>query len=248
MVSQRQQLANERLEFALTVIMEQEVDSVITTALRDNGYTDIRLLMSMRAKDLDELSYTLPDSTQRILNLGEKGMIRALLSFLGQYFEKGNMIAEKWDELANADNFDEYRTSTAFQNLNFDKKAEPPKTNTNSSSSTTNTKSDRTPADEFKRGIRRDTNAFSVLKDVKHFDEWNRSTIAQARSQGLGDILNPTFKPEETDTDAVDLFREKQAFMYSVFHKTLLTDTGRELVRHHEKKFDAQLKRYTRVS
>ena len=167
-------------------------------------------------------------------------MIRAILSFLGQYYEKGNMVKEKWDELANADNFDAYRTSTVFQNLNFDKKAEPTKTNSSSSSSTTNTKSDRTPADEFKRGIRRDGNAFSVLKDVKHFDEWNRSTIAQARSQGLGDVLNSEFQPEENDTDALDLFQEKQAFMYSVFNKILLTDTGRELVRQHDKKFDAQ--------
>ena len=40
--------------------------------------------------------------------------------------------------------------------------------------------------------------------------------------------------------DTVDLFQEKQKYMYAVFGKTLLTDTGRNLIREHEEKFDTQ--------
>ena len=109
MVSPRQQLANERLEFMLTVILEQEMDGVIATALKENGFTDIRLLLSIRDEDLDDLSYTLDDGTQKVLNKGEQGLIRSFLCFICQYGANWNMIKEHWN-LVNIENFDAYCT------------------------------------------------------------------------------------------------------------------------------------------
>ncbi len=40
--------------------------------------------------------------------------------------------------------------------------------------------------------------------------------------------------------DDIQLFEEKQKFMYAVFEKTLLTDKGKALVRQHQQSFNAQ--------
>ena len=63
MVSTRQQESIKRLAFAITDVMDQDNNGAIATALKENGFTDIRVLMSIRAEDLDDLSYTLDDGT-----------------------------------------------------------------------------------------------------------------------------------------------------------------------------------------
>ena len=91
---------------------------------------------------------------------------------------------------------------------------------------------------DFKRGIKRDATQFSILKDDANWDNWNRSTTAQARAQDIADVLDPTYAPPSPDDIA--LFVEKQKFMYAVFEKTLQTDKGKALVRHYQETFDAQ--------
>ena len=91
---------------------------------------------------------------------------------------------------------------------------------------------------DFKRGIKRDPSQFSIFKDDATWDNWNRSTIAQARTQDIEDVLKPSFIP--VTIEDIQLFEEKQKFMYAVFEKTLLTDKGKALVRQHQQSFNAQ--------
>jgi hypothetical protein len=89
------------------------------------------------------------------------------------------------------------------------------------------------------RGVRRDPNLFVPLKQDKQWDSWNLSTTAQARSQGLSDNFDPNFVP--VTPEAIELFGEKQKFVFAVFDKILLTDKGKSsLVRHYAKTSDAQ--------
>jgi hypothetical protein len=93
---------------------------------------------------------------------------------------------------------------------------------------------------DFKRGIKRDPSQFPILKDDKQWDGWNRSHHnAQARAQGVEDVMNSSYK-QTTSEDKALLFEVKQTYMFAVFEKTLLTDQGKAYVREYEKKSDAQ--------
>ena len=109
MVSTRQQESIKRLAFAITDVMEQDINGAIATALQENGITDIRILMSIRAEDLDDLSYTLDDGTQKVLNKAEQGLIRSFLSFICHHGANGNIFEDYWN-LVNVENFDAYCT------------------------------------------------------------------------------------------------------------------------------------------
>jgi hypothetical protein len=92
---------------------------------------------------------------------------------------------------------------------------------------------------------------FIPFKDEAAWDNWSRSTIAQARAQDVHDVLDPSYTP--ITVEETELFEEKLKYMYAVFEKTLLTDKGKALVRAHQKTYNAQLiykelQEYARVS
>jgi len=70
-----------------------------------------------------------------------------------------------------------------------------------------------------------------VLKDLKQWDLWHRSTVAQACTQDVYDVLDPAHIPLLTDKD---LFEAKQRYMYAVFERVLQMDKGKALVRSNE--------------
>jgi len=92
---------------------------------------------------------------------------------------------------------------------------------------------------DFKRGIRCDTNAYSVLNDDKHFNNWNRSVISKARAHNISDVFDTGYTPETEEEK--QLFKAKQEFVYSMFNQCVQTDTGKSIVRSHEVDFDAQV-------
>ena len=67
---------------------------------------------------------------------------------------------------------------------------------------------------EFKKEIKRDASLFIVLKDLKQWDSWHCSTVAQAQAQDVSDVLDPAFQPATWEED---LFEAKQKYMYAVF-------------------------------
>jgi hypothetical protein len=93
-------------------------------------------------------------------------------------------------------------------------------------------------AHDFKKSIRRDTNAYPVLKDDKHWNNWNRSVISQARAHDVSDVFDRTYVP--STIDGATLFKEKQSFVYLMFNRCVQTDSGKSIVRDHEENYDAQ--------
>ena len=98
-------------------------------------------------------------------------------------------------------------------------------------------KSTYSPADSFKRSIKRDASIFTTFKDSKQWDTWRRNTVATARAQDVAEVLNPNYRAVTAEDKA--LFKEKQKFMHAVFDKTLQTDRGKKHVREHEEDFNA---------
>ena len=93
---------------------------------------------------------------------------------------------------------------------------------------------------EFKKSIKRDDTSYPVFKEQKNWNSWNREMTARARVHDLLDVLTPSFVPDHTVPFAVELFAQKQAFLYNAFLKTIQTDSGRALVRQFEEYHDAQ--------
>ena len=60
----------------------------------------------------------------------------------------------------------------------------------------------------FRKTIKRDPERFPTLKDIRHFDTWNRHTLAVASAQDLDDKFDPNFQP--SNNDQVTLFKLKQ--------------------------------------
>ena len=96
----------------------------------------------------------------------------------------------------------------------------------------------RSPADIFRRGIKRDQSLFPTLKDEKYNDQWHRSFINQVRAQDVEEVLNPLYTP--TSVEEQELFAQKQCFLYAVLDAKVLTDNGKSIIRKYEDTGDAQ--------
>ena len=84
-------------------------------------------------------------------------------------------------------------------------------------------------ADEFKKGIKRDITAFTTFKDKKSWNQWYRSFTAIADAQGLGNVLNPSYKPVTPEEQA--LFGVLQSYAFAVFTTHLREPQAAEIVR-----------------
>ena len=230
-------LTREQGQAAFTHVVETVLASPATSplaqALERAGFDDIRDILILRDRDIDTLDYR--DGTAVVpLQLVYRGKLRAFLAFVDHRMGSNTPSDDAWTKIT-PDKFDTYRMSpeymstlghTGRQTIGAPHVATITGTHT------------RNPIVDFNKGIDRDSSQFSMLKDEKQWDQWQRSTMAQARAQGVADVLNPDYKP---CTDAGKaLFAKKNEFMYAVFERTLLTDTGKTAVQQHEGDSDAQ--------
>ena len=85
------------------------------------------------------------------------------------------------------------------------------------------------PADEFKKGIKRDMNAFKPFREKKYWNQWYRGFQATAKAQGLGNVLDPKYQPTTPDEQA--LFDVLQDYTFAVFTACLFEHQAANLVR-----------------
>jgi len=162
-----------------------------------------------------------------------------VLKIFADFCQDSGRPIEDWTAVTKKD-FDDFRTSRAGLALSekndaFSISAPNPVIVTSPTPSTPAPKQ-KDLLSEFKKGIKRDASLFVVLKDLKQWDSWHRSTVAQARAQDVYDVLDPAYSPTPADKD---LFEAKQRYMYAVFERVLQTDKGKALVRSNEATSDA---------
>jgi hypothetical protein len=170
-------------------------------------------------------------------------LIRLLQAWNFYLLAAHNLRRVDWLDKAmiNSDTFDEYRVGIYDPNAPI--KALFGSTNisnptTSSASSSTPSKYARTPADDFRRGVKRDKGHYTELKDEKQWDEWKRNTISTIFAHGIENIISPAYTPSTPDDIA--LFNEQNKFMFDVFNTTLKTPMGKHFVRNHESTRNAQ--------
>ena len=183
-------------------------------------------MISWDLKDIDTTTYTDANGITKPL----PGQAKARLRILKAYeLSKGGMEDDDWNQFTIKD-YNEFRTSS-----NYNPNSQNPGVITTTTAGTA--KIVDVVAD-FMKGVKRDATAYPKLQDDTEWDNWNRSIVSTAHTQGLEDIIDETFVPASNVDKA--LFKKKQEFMYNVFDTTLKTDYGKKIVRKHFETADAQ--------
>lgn len=199
-------------------------------------------MIYLQKSELESLSYCQDDKNVMRFTSGEVGRIRILNHYLKHLQDEGKFPEDKesfrFNSVSRTDcnNFRFHPTNMSLISSTGDLTIAPPPSFL--SPSTAPSTATCTPAEHFKKSIKRDASLFKTFSDGKFWDNWRRNTLATARAQDIEVVLDLTQTPS-TNEDK-DLFKEKQKFMCSVFSTTLLTDAGKKYVREHELDFDAQ--------
>jgi hypothetical protein len=238
-------------EFITGTILDQKAGSPLLMAFSYDGILSVGDIVLLSDRSIDRLKYKDPSFTPPIdepLGQGYQNLIRCFNAFVETKIADGDPIHGDWQNKATKAEFNEYRfagyglyvqqrlasTPTTTTNTNTNTKP----TGLSSSQSSSYTPKARDPVQEFKKGIKRDPASFAILKDNKQWDSIRRTLTAQVEYQDVADIINPIYKP--TLQEDIELFAEKQKYMYSVFEKILQTDESKSIVRSHDHDRDAQ--------
>jgi len=160
------------LDHVVTVVLKQAKDGPLVKALDHGGINDIVDLLALSPQERDALTVPQVDGTEKPLSIGHKSMLRALKIFTNFCQVNGKPIVD-WTTVTKKD-FDEFRISEA--GLAATEKMDA----LTSPTPTPPPPKQKDLLAEFKKGIKRDASLFNVLKDLKQWDSWHRSTVAQA--------------------------------------------------------------------
>ena len=245
-------------EFIRREFLEAEADSPIYRALEYNGILNIIDLLSFPIEEVNGFKYLpvpvpqeAPEPAQH-LHLGHKNLIKIFMRWCKVLIteNQGKLLTEdEWMALE-PDDFGLFRleglmvSSPAAHTM-----ATPPRpTLAGTPGNTAPPRAAPSKVADFKKSIKRDASSYPALKDQKNWNSWNRAVIAQARAHDVSEVFDIDYAPPDDDKEAIELFQQKQSFVYAVLNTCVLTDTGKEYVREHESDFDAQAVYYKLVS
>ena len=82
-----------------------------------------------------------------------------------------------------------------------------------------------------------DITQYKEYKDHAGYSEWIDDTVVVMRAQGLGELLDPNYRPAPEDETE---FFTKQAFVYMMLKKKVLIPTGEQILNDYKASYDAQ--------
>jgi hypothetical protein len=236
-------MASNDFEFITKTILGQKDDSPLLLCFLSSGIFDVESIISLSDRVIDRLKYrnsTLTPPVNEELPIGYQQLIRAFNAFVDTKVDDGVPIHGDWQNKAIKSEFDEFRMAGFAKYIPKQAPTSAMATSGgHAGGSTSFPPRVRDPVFEFKKGIKRDPNSFTVIKDNKQWDSFYRTLRAQTSYQDVDDVLDPNYKPKSTED--IELFQEKQKYMYSVFERILQTDEGKVIVRSHDADRNAQL-------
>ena len=225
--------AKDALAHVIKNVFKLPDDNPLSKAFAKDGITDIHDLLIMSDGEVDSLVYDDENQVETVLPRSYKFMLWIIKQYYIYQQSQGSPIGDDWTSLT-SDEYNEFRTSMAL----IAPLVAIGTPNVSSSSITSTSSRTQDPIADFKKGIKWDATLFTLFKDEMQWDAWQQNTLAQARAQGVEDVLDVNYSPSSPEEQA--LFLEKQKYMYAVFVQTLLTDQGKALVRQYEASSDAQ--------
>jgi hypothetical protein len=220
------------LNYVVLTVLNQPDDGPLMKSLRNDSINDVSDFPSLQEIDIENLKYPEDDGSLSALVPGLKGRLRAFCAFIRYRVDMSLPIGDNWTSIT-PEEYDEFRCSRAFDGTIYGVTS-----SANPGLPTAQSTRARDPVTDFKRGIKRDPSLYPVLKDIKQWDDWQRTTIAQSQAQDVAEVLDPTYIPVTPEEKA--LFKEKQKYWFAVFVRTLQTDQGKAYVREFENELDAQ--------
>ena len=208
--------------------------AVLRSALESEGIQDIYALLTLDEETIDALSHSDEEGTTSLpLPRGDRNLIKVFLGYYRYRSATGDPI-DDWLQVTE-EGFNEFRLNPDAVTAGIPL---PTGLSSANSTSTTTQAPKYSPAEFFRRGIKRDPSLFPELKDERHNDAWHRSFMTQARAQGIDDALDGSYVPS-TDEEK-DLFQEKQKYLYAVLETKVKTDRGKLIVRKYDQTYDAR--------
>ena len=224
-------------------VLQLSATDVLYDVFRSNNFTCIEDIISIKDEGFEKLQF-IDKNNKKISPLEPLVLrLRVVKAFYYHLKEKHSLEIIDWEDesVVTSEIFDDFRVSI-YDPSAPTKPGTPVSLNRNQSNTTDQlpqSKPAKSLAAEFRRGIKREKSAYSVLKDERIWNSWKRKTIATMNAHGCQNIANPNYKPQTLDETL--LLREQNNFMYDVFATILQTTMGAHYVTVHEDNRDAQL-------
>lgn len=204
------------MKHILEEVLFQKDDSKIHHALKENDIESPFDLCALEDDEIAQLQYHDDNKILCDLLKGNIGLLKAFKSFVAYQELNGSPIQDTdWLNITK-EQFNKYRISNTYTLKLTPIPVQP---------TSCPLMAQIDPVRDFQRSIKRDIALFIPLKDDAAWDYWKHITTAQARTQGVEEVLEPMYVPKTADE--ISLFDEKQKYMYAVFEKTLLADKGK---------------------
>jgi hypothetical protein len=229
--------ATDIFQYVLKTVMQLQETDPLYISMQQNGVTNIFDLVSINTSEINMFTYKDDAGTVHPLKRGDIGLFRAFIGFILYRANTGNPINDADWLNVTVGEFNAFRISPDFIASNSGMTTTAPATRMANPTSVP-TPRVKDPVMEFKRGIKRDITYFTPLKDEKQWDTWQCTTVAQAHAQDISEVLDPTYTP--ITVEEMELFDEKQKYMFAAFERNLLTDQGKAFVRDYAQTYDAQ--------
>jgi hypothetical protein len=204
--------AKAAFNYVLDNVLGRDDNSALKQSLLKVNVQDIFDMCSMEESTITALCYDKSSTeTDVAISRTDKTLLRIMIMYVGYLRTSGtNSLAASTDWMAlTQEDFDDFRITKYTPPL-----SQPSPTATSSTPATALSSTKHTPANLFRRGIKRDPSLFPVLKEEKFNDTWHRSFINQARAQDVIQVLDKAYVPPTAEDK--ELFDEKQKYVYAI--------------------------------
>ena len=229
----------------ITDVLDLDESDDLISSLDEHQCRSIDDIIVLRDSDIDTLATTNKDGTSQCVPLFKRNLIKVLKSWNYHLLISEEIKRVDWDNptYVNQESFDEYRVSlydpdNPARAMSRSVTKSPPGSIISTTNNASNLGNKSSPAQDFRRGIKRDKTHYTVLKDEKQWTTWKNQTESTAFTHGCENILDSEYLPSTVND--VELFDEQQKFMYDVFLMILQTDRGKHYTRVHKTRKDAQ--------
>ena len=173
----------------------------------------------MRPEDFDTEKFTpqpteeVPEPPARLLSIKDRNTLKALREWLR---EQANTDISTWEGL----------TKEQFMSFVVTGPKAPVPADIPPPVPVVPTSALNTSITNFQRSIKLDAKDYSKFDNPKRFMQWKRQIESTARAQGVQQVLDTDYNPE--DEDEKKLFTLKKQFIYNVF-ETVVTVSNAKL-------------------
>ena len=194
-------------------VLSLDKDCGLHIAIKQRGARDVHDLFDFSKTEIEDFTYKLDNREHKVLVVQKKAFM-CLQALAHRKAILGDALLDTEDFMDLTRNeFIRFRQTDWLEIQNGESRGlHAPSTPSPPTSRHHNAK---TPADEFRKGIKRDPKLFDTFSNDEHWDSYVRKMHTESRAQAVHEVIEPDYKPKTRDE--IELFDEKKKYMMSVF-------------------------------